>query len=146
MMAAISILVLTLLFVFGLIAEIALVYGLVKKANLKSQQIENEKKRILYNTPFNMDDLDILDYIIKEEFTMYQIMNLAHRDDLYINPDMQADIITTVLNNVITKISPDLYDKLSLYYKKWHIDDIIFNKIKLLVINYTIEVNGNYKK
>lgn len=107
---------------------------------------EIREKEILYNTPLNFDELDILDKIINEEFYTYQIMHLAHRDNLYINPELQQQIITDLLKSVLDKISPDLYKKLGLFYDKDHIDDLIFNKIKLSVINYTVEINGTYKK
>ena len=113
----------------------------------KADQIETEYKKMIYNTPFNYEeDMKILDMIIDDEFTQYQIMHLAHRDNLYINSEEQERIITEVLGKVIYRISDDLVQKLSLYYKSEYINDIIFNKIKLVVINYTIEINGNYKK
>lgn len=140
----------TIAFILIIIAFILIMvigsWAVIKLVQLKIEKNEILKKQILYNTPLHIDDIDVLDNIIQEEFNLYQIMNLAHQDNLYINPEMQANIITEVLRNVLDKISPDLYDKLSLYYKKDHIDDIIFNKIKLVIINYTIEINGNYKK
>lgn len=108
---------------------------------------DTDYKRMIYSTPLNYEeDMKILDSIIDDEFTQYQIMHLAHRDNLYINPEEQERIITEVLGKVIYRISDDLVQKLSLYYKSEYINDIIFNKIKLVVINYTIEINGNYKK
>lgn len=113
--------------------------------NKQSNEIDN-KKIILGLSLQYEDDMKILDAIINDEFTQYQIMNLAHQNNLYINPEMQEKIIVDVLGNVIKRLSDNFRVRLSLYYNSEYIDDIIFNKIKLIVINYTIEVNGNYKK
>lgn len=113
--------------------------------NKQSNEIDN-KKIILGLSLQYEDDMKILDAIINDEFTQYQIMNLAHQNNLYINPEMQEKIIVDVLGNVIKRLSDNFRVRLSLYYNSEYIDDIIFNKIKLVVINYTIEVNGNYKK
>lgn len=113
--------------------------------NKQSNEIDN-KKVILGLSLHYEDDMKILDAIIDDEFTQYQIMNLAHQNNLYINPEMQEKIIVDILGNVIKRLSDNFRVRLSLYYNDEYIDDIIFNKIKLVVINYTIEVNGNYKK
>ena len=140
---------------FCIIAIILLVYIIagfgiwtVNKIRIdKTESTTIEKKNVLYNTTLKYeDDIKILDDIIDDEFTQYQIMYLAYQPDLYINPDIQKKIISEILESVLLKISDDLLDRLSLYYKKEYLGDIIFNKIKLVVINYTIEVNGNYKK
>lgn len=140
---------------FCIIAIILLIYIIagfgiwtVNKIRInKTESTTIEKKNVLYNATLKYeDDIKILDDIIDDEFTQYQIMHLAHQPDLYINPDMQKKIISEILESVLLKISDDLLDRLSLYYKKEYLGDIIFNKIKLVVINYTIEVNGNYKK
>lgn len=140
---------------FCIIAIILLIYIIagfgiwtVNKIRIdKTESTTIEKKNVLYNATLKYeDDIKILDDIIDDEFTQYQIMHLAHQPDLYINPEMQKKIISEILGSVLLKISDDLLDRLSLYYKKEYLGDIIFNKIKLVVINYTIEVNGNYKK
>ena len=142
-----------IIILFGIIVVIMLVVPLSVTiiilhyiTKLITRKNEIMEKNILYNTPLKFEDLDVLDKIINDEFDLYQIMHLAHRDNLYINPEMQQQIITDILKSVLDKISEDLYKKLQLFYDKDHIDDLIFNKIKLVVINYTIEINGNYKK
>lgn len=125
----------------GIIACIAMALRNTEEKN------DTDYKRMIYSTPLNYEeDMKILDSIIDDEFMQYEIMHLAHRDNLYINAEEQERIITEVLGKVIYRISDDLVQKLSLYYKSEYINDIIFNKIKLVVINYTIEINGNYKK
>ena len=93
-----------------------------------------------------MDEINILDKIIQETFDRYQIFNLAHLKNPYIGDDLQQKIIKEVFTDVYGSVSDNIINKLSLIYKKEHIEDIIVQKIQLIVLNYTIEINGNYKE
>jgi hypothetical protein len=93
-----------------------------------------------------MDEMNILDKIIQETFDRYQIFNLAHLKNPYIGDDLQQKIIKEVFTDVYGSVSDNIINKLSLIYKKEHIEDIIVQKIQLIVLNYTIEINGNYKE
>lgn len=120
---------------------------IVWKFRLTEDKIFNDYKMQLANVPLHFeDDMKLLNQIIDDEFSQYQIMNLAHRDNLYINQELESQIITDLLRNVLGQISDDLRMRLELYYNNDRLDDIIFNRIKMVVINYTIEINGNYKK
>ena len=120
---------------------------IVWKFRLTEDKIFNDYKMQLANVPLHFeDDMKLLNQIIDDEFSQYQIMNLAHRDNLYINQELESRIITDLLRNVLGQISDDLRMRLELYYNNDRLDDIIFNRIKMIVINYTIEINGNYKK
>lgn len=120
---------------------------IVWKFRLTEDKIFNDYKMQLANVPLHFeDDMKLLNQIIDDEFSQYQIMNLAHRDNLYINQELESQIITDLLRNVLGQISDDLRMRLELYYNNDRLDDIIFNRIKMIVINYTIEINGNYKK
>lgn len=119
----------------------------VWKLRLTEDKMINDYKIHLANTPLHFEnDMKLLNQIIDDEFSQYQIMNLAHRDNLYINQELESQIITDLLRNVLGQISDDLRMRLELYYNSDRLDDIIFNRIKMVVINYTIEINGNYKK
>ena len=89
--------------------------------------------------------MDILDKIIQQAFERYQILNLGHRENLYINEELQQNIIKNLTIEIYTSISDDIWDKLALIYKKEHIEDIIVQKIQMIVLTYTIEINGHYK-
>lgn len=92
-----------------------------------------------------MNELDILDKIIQQDFERYQILKLGHKLNLYITESMQQKIIMDIATEVYSSISDNIWDKLSLIYKKDHIEDIIVQKIQMLVLSYTVEINGNYK-
>lgn len=51
-----------------------------------------------------------------------------------------------ITTEVYTSISDNIWDKLSLIYKKDHIEDIIVQKVQMLVLAYTVDINGNYKE
>lgn len=111
----------------------------------KREQAESISRYNLASIPINIDELDILDKIIQQAFERYQILNLGHRENLYINEELQQKIIKDLTIEIYTSISDDIWDKLALIYKKEHIEDIIVQKIQMIVLTYTIEINGHYK-
>ena len=118
------------------------------KVNIKQKATQTEAQQNYYlaSTPISMDEMNILDKIIQETFDRYQIFNLAHLKNPYIGDDLQQKIIKEVFTDVYGSVSDNIINKLSLIYKKEHIEDIIVQKIQLIVLNYTIEINGNYKE
>lgn len=111
----------------------------------KREQAESISRYNLASIPININELDILDKIIQQAFERYQILNLGHRENLYINEELQQKIIKDLTIEIYTSISDDIWDKLALIYKKEHIEDIIVQKIQMIVLTYTIEINGHYK-
>lgn len=111
----------------------------------KREQSRAQSSYYLASVPINMDELDILDKIIQQDFERYQILKLGHKPNLYISEEMQQQIIMDIATEVYTSISDNIWDKLSLIYRKDHIEDIIVQKIQMLVLTYTVEINGNYK-
>jgi hypothetical protein len=105
-----------------------------------------QSRYYLASTPLQASDLDILDNIINEVFTRYQILNLTHEDNLYINDAKQEQIIVDIFKEVYSSLSPNIMEKLSLIYNREYIEDLLVQKIKMIVLNFTIEVNGNYKE
>lgn len=89
--------------------------------------------------------MNILDRIVEESFNYYQLLNLSGKDNAYINEDTQQKIIYDVLSNVLSSVSDSIISKLSLIYKKDYIEDLIARKVQLVVLDYTISINGNYR-
>lgn len=118
------------------------------RVNIKQKNVQTEAQQNYYlaSTPISMDEMMIIDKIIQETFDRYQIFNLAHLKNPYISEDLQQKIIKDVFTDVYSSISENIINKLSLVYKKEHIEDIIVQKIQMIVLNYTIEINGNYKE
>lgn len=111
----------------------------------KREQSKAQSSYYLASVPINMNELDILDKIIQQDFERYQILKLGHKPNLYITESMQQKIIMDIATEVYSSISDNIWDKISLIYKKDHIEDIIVQKIQMLVLSYTVEINGNYK-
>lgn len=108
-------------------------------------QSESQNNYYLSTMNVDLDNINnILDKIIDQAFTRYQIMKLGYKDNLYITEEMQNNIIYELTKNVFVSISDNLVNKLSLIYKKEYIDDLIVQKIQYVVLNYVIQVNGNY--
>lgn len=114
--------------------------------NQKKEQADGQNKYYLSSVPINLTELDILDKIIQDDFERYQILKLGHKENLYITEEIQKRMITDIAVEVYSSISDNIWDKLSLIYKKDHIEDIIVQKIQMLVLTYTVEINGNYKE
>lgn len=95
------------------------------------------------NVSANIDSSipEILDLIIQESFTDYQIKFLAHRELGYINEEEEIKIREGLINVISLRISDASLDKLSLFYNKKNIADILADKIYIAVMNYVIEHN-----
>ena len=91
-----------------------------------------------------VEDIDILDKIINQAFMRYQILKLNHIENLYINEEMEHDMIYDLTKTTLETVSDTLLDKLSLIYKKDYIEDIIVQKIQYIVMEFVIQNNGTY--
>ena len=111
----------------------------------KREQSVAQSSYYLASVPINLNELEILDKIIQDDFERYQILNLAHKDNLYITEEIQQKIIMDIATEVFKSISQNIWDKLALIYKKEHLEDIIVQKVQMIVLTYTVEINGNYK-
>ena len=112
--------------------------------NYTDKKIEIDRLRVVCEQKLDKKDIEILDEIINEIFTDYRTMHFDYirPDEAYITAEDQKKMILDILQSVLDTISENLYTKLSLYYKKDHIDDIIYKKIQMIVLSYTIEING----
>lgn len=111
----------------------------------KEEQTKAQQDYYIASTPISIDDMNILDRIVEESFNYYQLLNLSGKDNAYINEDTQQKIIYDVLSNVLSSVSDSIISKLSLIYKKDYIEDLIARKVQLVVLDYTISINGNYR-
>ena len=83
----------------------------------------------------------ILESIINDAFQDYQIMTLIPRQELYINSEREKEIRKDLVEKVVTRISPMALDKVSLFYNIHQIDEIIADKVYIIVMNYVVEHN-----
>lgn len=83
----------------------------------------------------------ILDTIITDAFQDYQIMELFPRNEPYITDDREKEIRSGLIEKVANRLSPMALDKISLFYNIHKIDEIIADKVYIIVMNYVIEHN-----
>lgn len=104
------------------------------------------ERMYLFSLPINTEEnFFILDKMIKEEIDRYTIYNFPKTDDLYINEDDQNKMLRHILSQVLKKISPVYMNKLRYIYNEEVIEDIIYEKIRDGVLNYTVEINGTFR-
>lgn len=118
---------------------------------LQLNRVQKEKLN-LEQLKFNFDyepketDFNIIETLIQENLAEYRINKLESVEKLYINENIQKKIFEYVLRKTMYQISPIYLQKLSYIYNKDKLDEIITQKINMYILDYTIEVNGNYKK
>lgn len=104
------------------------------------------ERMYLFSLPINTEEnFFILDKMIKEEIDRYTIYNFPKTDDLYINEDDQNKMLRYILSQVLKKISPVYMNKLRYIYNEEVIEDIIYEKVRDGVLNYTVEINGTFR-
>ena len=113
--------------------------------NQKKEQAKIQEQYYLSSMEVKVDDLNILDKIIEQAFTRYQILKLGHLENLYITEEMQYNMIFELSKTVLETVSDNIINKLSLIYKKDYLEDIIVQKIQYIVMQFVIDINGNYR-
>lgn len=104
------------------------------------------ERMYLFSLPINTEEnFLILDKMIKEEIDRYTIYNFPKTDDLYINEEDQTKMLRYILSQVLKKISPVYMNKLRYIYNEEVIEDIIYEKVRDGVLNYTVEINGTFR-
>ena len=124
--------------------------GIIIACVYTGKRLEENKslneKMYLFSLPISTEEnFLILDKMIQEEVNRYTIYNFPHSDDLYINEPDQNKMLEIVLRQVLRKISPVYMSKLKYIYNEEIIEDIIFEKIRDAVLNYTVEINGSFR-
>lgn len=134
-----AVIVLSILAVF-----VALMVLLKNITTILNKKINLENRKMLFDIEITEDITNLLDNIIQESVAKYRITYLELRTDLYINEKIQNDMIRWVIKDTLNRISPIYYEKLCFIYNKEVLQDIIYEKASLAVLNYTISVNGTY--
>lgn len=114
----------------------------------KNRFIESQRNYYLSNTNLDKSFTSIIDDIISDVETQYELLNFAALDqqgNLYITEEMQNKMIEEVFTTVYTSISPIAMDKFLLVYSREYLEDMIAKKVQLTVLNYCISVNGSYQ-
>lgn len=133
------------LITFFVIAIISLASVVIYSSNKHKSRIE-EIMIYQINTQATIDKTipEILDLIIQESFTDYQVKFLAPLNEGYINSDREAEIRKDLVDLVTGRISSATLDKLSLFYNIQNIANILADKIYITVMKYVSDHNAAF--
>lgn len=103
--------------------------------------------RIIYRMDIDKKK-KILDDLIQEAFNEFLIFDNSEfliKDTKYLSDDMQIDWIAKISKMTYNKITPAIRKNLKLVYNIPNNDllvTVIYNKVSLVVINYSVEYNS----
>ena len=108
------------------------------------QKIKLEEIRLYESIDFD-SKYELLGKIITEEVDDYKIKNFVYREnDLYINEDMQKEMINIVTTKVLKRITPAIKTNIKLIYNINNNEDlinVIGTIVSMQVLSYCIETN-----
>lgn len=122
---------------------ILILYFMIRLFNFSKEYLNLKRIINVTNIPYSEYILnrDILDEIINEIFSVYVVITYEYIEDVYIKEDEQKNMIKNIAEEVISKLSPDLVERISLVYNKEKIPEIISQKIYMIVTDYAISKN-----
>ena len=131
------------LIAFFIITVIGLASVVIYSSNKHKTRIE-EIMVYQINTQATIDKTipEILDLIIQESFTDYQVKFLAPLNEGFINSEREAEIRKDLVDLVTGRISSATLDKLSLFYNVQNIANILADKIYITVMKYVSDQNA----
>lgn len=124
-----------------IIAMVATVILLVTNYKLKKENNHLLEYSINVNAQINEEIPLILENMTHECFDEYMLLNQAYKEKHYITDEEETNIMKEVGTMVADRLSPAAIDKLSVYYNRNMLAEIISNKIYILVMAYAAENN-----
>lgn len=135
-----------IIYVFLVLSIDILLIGTIFMINLLIREFrrKNDIEQLQMNLDFRIDDSDLslIDHLIEESFNRYCFLNYDKANKEYITSQIQEEMMQETLRMTLQRISPIYLNKLGFIYNKEYIEDIIFEKIQVVVIDYCVEVNG----
>lgn len=89
------------------------------------------------------DDFNIIDKLINEEVNKYHVLITEPNNVSYINEEYVLTMSKNILKNVLSSISNTYLSKLKYIYNDNKLEDIIYQKIQMAVIAYSVDINSN---
>lgn len=123
---------------------IILILAILCCTYVQIQKNKLEEIRLYESIDFD-SKYELLGKIITEEIDDYKVRNFAYREnELYINEDMQKEMINIVTTKVIKRITPAIETNIKLIYiikSQEDLINIIGTIVSMQVLSYCIEVN-----
>ena len=115
---------------------------------VKQLKESNRLKQIEMDMKLTVSDSDfvLLDKLIQETFDFYLSFNEELLEADYIKDSMLDKMVKDLLYKVMQRISPIYLNKLSYIYNREYIEDLILEKIRHIVMDYCININGSYSE
>ena len=125
----------------GALAIVAVAVKDIIKTIYKAKEQER-----LMNLDINKltNDMLFVDGLIQDSVINYRVVNIDHDDKFYMSQQAESRMITEVLKEVLNRISPIVYKKLHILYDNKILEDIIYKKVSVAVLEVKLEVNGSY--
>ena len=112
----------------------------INEMKMRRQHKEIVDYSTMYYNLSNMDN--ILNEFIIARFEDYQIKNVEKFNSEYINEAMQNEITSELLASVMETMSPLLKRQLCLIYSTDVIDQIIADRVIMIVMSHVIDNNS----
>lgn len=130
-------------FTFCFILLILVVFYAIKNHNKYLNSIRELKLlEIQLNTKISAEEANnLLDDFISETFNDYIINAFDYIQKTYITSEDEVKIRSNVIDMVAERLSPYMYQKLSVYYNEKSIPDIIAVKVYQVVTMYVMNHN-----
>lgn len=125
--------------ILGLVC--AIMIGILYSRRLRLKELE-----IVGNAEITDKITKVLELVIQDCFSDYQILRLIPLNEDYITEDREQEIRRDLVDMVSTRISPYTLEKLSLIYNPAHIAEVISDKIYITVMEYVLSVNMPYNE
>lgn len=144
---AILIAILAEIIVFGIVVTVIFLKVLTTTSEaIKKIQILKEREFLYSIDTSEEENFKMLDSLIEDSLSRYRISYLEYNDELYISEEDQNKMITWIMRDILSNMSPVYYDRLKYIYNKSKLEDVIYNKVTMAVLGYTISINGNMKE
>lgn len=133
--------------VFGIVVTVIFLKVLTTTSEaIKKIQILKEREFLYSIDTSEEENFKMLDSLIEDSLNRYRISYLEYNDELYISEEDQNKMITWIMRDILSNMSPVYYDRLKYVYNKSKLEDVIYNKVTMAVLGYTISINGNMKE
>ena len=122
---------------------IAAVYALAKDYfKILNKKLDVDLMKFQIETKIDSEVLTLFDEFLSDCFDDYILDHPEYMKAIYISEQQELSIRNDMINLVGDRISPFLYQKLSLYYNETILPDIIARRVYHLITAYTVDKNS----
>lgn len=115
--------------------------------NVRIASISDNTERLKIYAQFDFDKIDSrIDTYIHDAGTQYKLEHFEYKeaDEIYINSEEMQNMISSMVKMVMNRITPAVFTLIQMSYNIKDKEELVVflcEKIKLYVLNYSLEVN-----